>query len=114
MLEYLEKNPDRPEICNALGLLYVRKKQPEKALELFARSVELQPENIYYIYIYGIALNSMGESKEAIEVLKKGYAINPFDYNISYTLAAIFRELGDEENFQKYYDQVLWIQQGMN
>ena len=114
LIKYYEKNPDRAEICNALGLLYVRQQQPEKAMELFARSVELEPENTYYIYIYCVALNSMGNKEEAIEALKKGYEINPLDYNISYMLAAIYSGLGDEENFQKYYNQVQWIQQGAN
>jgi tetratricopeptide (TPR) repeat protein len=112
LTEFMTKHPDRAEISNALGLLYVRQKQSDKALELFARSLELEPENTYYIYIYGVALNSVGKREEAIKVLKKGYAINPFDINITYTLAAIYRESGDNENFQKFYDQVLWLQQG--
>ena len=114
LLDYRAKYPDRAEICNALGLLYVRQKQQDKALEMFAKSLDLEPENTYYIYIYGVALNSLGKKEEAIEVLEKGYAINPFDYNITYTLAAIFREMGNEENFQKYYNQVLWLQQEAN
>jgi Flp pilus assembly protein TadD len=112
LLAFRKKHPDRPEICNALGLLYIRQKKHEEALELFSRSVELEPQNTYYIYIYGVALNSVGKKKEAIEVLQRGFEINPFDYNIAYTLAAIYHEIGDEDNFQKYYKQVERLQQG--
>lgn len=114
LAEYANKYSERPEVYNALGLLYVRQKKSDEALVMFERSVQLAPENTYYIYVYGVALNSMGKSEEAVKVLEKGYEINPFDFNIAYSLAAIYNEMGDESNFQKFYNQVLFLQQDMN
>jgi tetratricopeptide (TPR) repeat protein len=110
----LKLNPDRPELYHALGLLYTRKGQTEKALEMFHRSVVLEPENTYYIYILGVALNSLSNSLEAIQVLEKGYEINPLDYNILYLLSAIYSDLGDMENFHKYYEPMVRLQKGLN
>ncbi len=114
LLNSLKINPDRPELYHALGLLYTRKGQTQKALEMFNKSVKLEPENTYYIYVLGVALNSLGNSKEAILILEKGYEINPFNYNILYTLSAIYRDLGDMDNFNKYYETMVKLQNEMN
>lgn len=81
-----------------------------KALEMIARSNELEPSNTYYIYVYGIALNSGGDSQHAIEILEKGYQINPLDYNILQALSSICRDIGNENQFQYYYAKMLKLQ----
>ncbi len=86
----------------------------QKALEMYAKSVELEPDNTYYIFVYGIALNSDGYSIEAIKILERGYQINPFNSNILHALSSISRDAGDDDKFHKYYGELVELKKQVN
>ncbi len=114
LLEMLGKNPDRHELYLALGLLYTRLGEAQKSILMLEQAHRLSPENTYYCYVYGIALNSQGHTQEALDVLLEGYNIDPYNYNILYSLAGIYRDTGDMRNFRFYYDELMKLQQTLN
>ena len=71
--------PDNPLLYQTLGYSYVRQKEIFKALPHFKKSADLNPTDSSFSYVYGIALQSSGQVKEALEVLIKSHKINPKD-----------------------------------
>jgi tetratricopeptide (TPR) repeat protein len=79
---------------HTIGLVLVRAKKPEAALVELARAADLDTENNRYVHVYAVALNSLGEPQKAIEVLEKAHETFPADYNISWALATMYRDVG--------------------
>ncbi|MEZ4287752.1 MAG: tetratricopeptide repeat protein [Polyangiales bacterium] len=73
---------DKALVHHALGLAYVRNKQPKNALEHMEKAYRLQPTNPRYGYVYAIALHDGGEKAAAIKVLNSVQKANPDDINI--------------------------------
>ena len=79
---------------HTMGLVLVRARKPEAALVELARAADLDTENSRYVHVYAVALNSLGEPQKAIEVLEKARETFPADYDISWTLATMYRDVG--------------------
>ena len=56
---------------------------------------ELAPENARYGYVYAIALNAAGQSRDAIALLQRTLQQHPADMDILVGLATIARDAGD-------------------
>ena len=76
---------------HALGLSMVRSGQPEAALTELRRAAELAPDNPRFVYVLGIALNSMDQQAEALRVLRDARARFDGDFEIAMVLATILR-----------------------
>ncbi|MFQ5547047.1 MAG: tetratricopeptide repeat protein [Woeseia sp.] len=77
---------------HALGLVLVRNEKPDAALVELARAVELEAGNPRFVYVYGVALNSLGRSRQAMAVLEKARESFPGDYDIGWALATMYRD----------------------
>ena len=73
----LERIPQAASLHFSLGLLQVRQKQMQQAMEPLARALELQPENQRYRYVFAVALNSAGQREKAFAVINEGLALAP-------------------------------------
>ena len=85
-----------------LGLLLIRRQEKEKALAYLRRAANLSPENPRYSYVYGIALNTLGKPAQAIAALEKALKSNPFDRDLLFSLAAIYRDRGALKMAREY------------
>ena len=90
----LELNADDPALRHSLGLLMVRSDRQGQALTELAAAAGLQPENSRFVYVYGVALNSLGQTENAIGVLLDAAERFPADFDIHWGLAAILRDAG--------------------
>ncbi len=79
---------------HTMGLVLVRAKKPEAAISELARAANLGTENSLYVHVYAVALNSLGEPHKAITVLEKARETFPADYDISWALATMYRDMG--------------------
>lgn len=82
---------------HAIGLFLVRAQDHERALVHIRTAAELDPSNVRYVYIYGIAANSLGRTDEAMEILGEAWGRFPDDFDIGYALATILRDNGELE-----------------
>ncbi len=57
LLKALEVNSNQAEIHHAYGLLLVREKRVNEAIEHFKIAEDLNPQDPRISYIYGVALN---------------------------------------------------------
>jgi len=92
LLEALKTVPRSAAAQHALGLLLVRTGQRRPALGHLARAAELEPDNSRHAYVYGVALNSLGESDQAIRVLEQALRSRPHDRDLLFALATIHRD----------------------
>lgn len=84
-----------PALHHALGLLLVREKRLPEALSELKRAFELGSDNPRYGYVYGIALNSVGNTIAAIEAWEQVLLKSPDDLPTLYALAPAVRDAGD-------------------
>ena len=92
----IEHVPEDASLYFALGLLQVRSQRLEAALAALQKAAELAPELSRYTYVYGVALNSGGQSTNALKVLTEGYKKNPRDQQIIFMVASIYRDQGNK------------------
>ncbi len=77
-----------------MGLLLVRQGQTEAGVDNLKLAAELEPENGRFTYVYGVALYSTGNQREAIQFLEEARKQNPFDRDILYGLVSYYGEMG--------------------
>ncbi len=104
-----EADPNDPEIYNLLGLIYLGRKDEEKALQYFTKALELDPK-------YSEALNNVGsvyllknQFDQAISYFKKALE-NPLyekPYIALTNLAYAYYRKGDRQKAIDYLDQAL-------
>ena len=85
-----------------LGLTLVRQGKIPAAVAELSRAAELAPEYPRYAYVYGIALNSVGESDRARIVLDDAYRRHPGDQLLLTALVTMSRDVGDWESALRY------------
>ena len=92
LLEALKTAPRSAATQHALGLLLVRTGERRAALGHLAQAAELEPDNSRHAYVYGVALNSLGESARAVRVLEQALSSRPHDRDLLFALATIQRD----------------------
>ena len=93
----LSLSPDAADLHHALGLLLVRLTDKTAALQELARAAKLAPDNARYAYVYAIGLNSAGEQREALAVLKAANVRQPYNLDVLSALISMQREAGNNK-----------------
>jgi len=90
--EGIELDPASAALHHSLGLLLVRTARRDEGLVELGRAVEIENGNARYLYVYAIALNSLGRADDAITLLTEGKEKFPADYNIHQSLVTVLRD----------------------
>ena len=88
---------DDPEILARLGDSYFVEKNYERAIELYERTLKLNPEDVDSYNDLGLSLHYTGQSNQAVEILKTGAAKAPTFQRIHLTLGFIQMQRGDKK-----------------
>ncbi len=107
--QVLEVSPDAADAHHALGLLLVRRGGINEAIEYLAEASNSQPRNERFGYIYGVALNSIGDSSNALLTLERSLGYNPNSRNLLMALATINRDSGALDAALRYTEALLAI-----
>lgn len=91
--EGLSRQPKAAALHYSLGLLQVRRKNLPAALASLKRATELAPDDARFAYVYAVALDSTGRTREARVVVEAGLKRVPGDPSLN-TLR--FRLAADE------------------
>jgi len=83
---------------HALGLTLVRGEKREAALIELGRAAELDAGNARYVYVFAVALNSLGEPNRAVAVLEDARDKFPANYDIAWALATMYRDMGRNDD----------------
>lgn len=106
LLEALNLEPDNAATVHALGLLKVRQGRQGAALELFGRAVQLDPRSSRYAYVYAVALDSMGDTKRAFQVLEGAHRRRPADREVLVALVDVARRQGDMRSALRHAEEL--------
>jgi Tfp pilus assembly protein PilF len=102
----LKAFPDDASLHHALGLNLVRTRRMPAALRALQRAAELAPEVPRYAYVYAVALDSTGESSQALRVLRASQQRHPADGETLQLLIDLLGRRGEEETAQGYARQL--------
>ncbi len=81
--------PGDPGIHHALGLTLVRQKRMREAILELQKAATLPPERAHYVYVYAVALDSLGQTDRALEVLAAAHGRHPGNREILSALASL-------------------------
>src|SRR6185369_9003980 len=79
-----------------------RRRDVPQAVSEFGRAATLAPENVQYAYVYGVALNSVGRTDEALKVLRAAYERQPGEPSLLQALATISRDAGRMDDARRW------------
>lgn len=105
--EGLDDRPDDAALRHTLGLLMVRGDRRDLALIELAAAANLQPDNPRFVYVYGIALNSLGNPELAIDVLTDAASRFPADFDIRWGLTTTLRDLGRRDEARVHAEEMV-------
>ena len=83
-----------------MGLLLIRQSQLDAAVGYLQRAAELDPVNVRYSYVYGVALWESGRQQEAVATLEAALTAHPGNRDLLSALASYYRQLGEEEKLR--------------
>jgi predicted Zn-dependent protease len=66
------------------------------------RAARLNPENARCVYVYAVALNSMGHPRQAVMVLQDAHNAHLNSVDILNALIAFHRDMGNQEHAAIY------------
>ncbi len=104
--------PNAAEPVHALGLLKIRQKQYQEAVNLLAKAAALQPSNVRYSYVYAVALNSTGQPDRAIAILQQAHERRPADRQVLMGLISFERDQGNLPTAIAYAKQLVELVPG--
>ncbi len=80
----------------------MREHRVDAALEELKQAATLDPKQVRYLYVYGVALHSSGRVEEGIETLEQALASFPDNTDLLTALAAFHRDKGDKAAAERY------------
>lgn len=92
---------------HAFGLFTVRRGDLRGALSYLQSAAEVDRDNVQYSYVYAIALNSSGNPRGAIGVLRANQSRHPTHVATLTALITINRDNGDSGEAVKYAKMLL-------
>lgn len=93
--EALARSPRDASLHHALGLMHVRQKRTDAALDELRQAVALDPGQARYAYVYAVALNSTGRRNDALAVLNDALLKHPNNLELLSAAFNFSREKGD-------------------
>ncbi len=90
----LKLDPKMALAHHAYGLFLVRNARLPEAMAALAKAADLAPDNPRLVYVYGVALNSVGQSAAALALLSKAQLTFPEYFDIGWALATMQRDAG--------------------
>ena len=103
----IAREPDHAEALNALGYtLADRTDRLQEALELVERALALEPDEFHIIDSMGWVLYRLGRHEEAIEYLRRSYALDQ-DPVVAAHLGEVLWVLGQQDEAREIWDSAL-------
>ena len=109
LLDAIAYIPENGALYHALGLLYARQKRFDEGLKYLEKSALIALEDPNLAYTYGIALNSTGNSQQALKVLDQAHQRYEYNETILQALATISRDNRLFDEAEKYTRKLLRI-----
>ena len=93
--EALKADPGNGDASHGLGLSLVRQKRLRDAIPELAKAAQRRPDVPRYAYVYGVALHETGDTRRALDVLKRAHERHPADREILVALVEYEAQAGN-------------------
>ena len=103
----LSEEPDHPQLCYLLALLYFEQGAQAEATKWFERTVELAPEAAPAHYNLGVIFFDQGEYSKAATAYEKAAKLCPEDEDIFFNLALTWKKMGNFDEALRCYQHIL-------
>jgi TolB-like protein/Tfp pilus assembly protein PilF len=90
-----------------LNLETETKKANQKALDVFRKHLDLNPDDSRALYLGAGALIRADESEEALQWVQRAVAIDPYDTAVQYNATCIYSLLGKIEEALDYFEKAI-------
>jgi len=107
LTHYVADDKANPEAWEALGCAYLRKGEYPSAETHLRAAQELAPDNASILRNLSVLLSRTGRGKESFHTLQRAHELNGSDYLTTYALALAYLGLGDRENAQSLFEEML-------
>ncbi|UPJ64326.1 multiheme c-type cytochrome [Bradyrhizobium sp. 191] len=104
--EALSKSGQNASLHHSLGLVLVRQKRANEALDELRQAAVLEPSQPRYAYVYAVGLHSSGRRDDALAVLRNSLLMHPNDRDTLSAALALSREKGDSASALGYAEQL--------
>ena len=104
--EGLARNPRAAVLHHSLGLALVRQKQIAEGLTELRIAAKLAPESGRFAYVYAVALNDAGQTREAMQVLAATLKREPYNRDVLSGLAYFTAQTGNRAQALVYVKQL--------
>jgi predicted CXXCH cytochrome family protein len=108
----LAMHPPNGDVHHALGLLLVREKRMPEAVSELAKAAEQSPENARYAYVYGVALDSVGQHGAARAFLEQAHERFTGDRDILSALVQFSLQAKDQAAAARWAQELHRLQGG--
>lgn len=99
---------DADELCN-LGNSYLRSNQPDKAIEIYKKVININPEHATAWSNFGVALQNSHQLDLAIGALEKATSINPEYANAWHNLGNAYFLIQQKDKAAEAFQQAIRI-----
>ncbi len=103
----VKRFPTDADILHALGLLEIRRKNYDAALEFLKSASAYASDNIQYRYIYAVALHDLGQAERSIKELEAALNLSAYSSNILLALVAYSLELEQYPQAKTYSERLV-------
>jgi tetratricopeptide (TPR) repeat protein len=105
--EFRQSHESSSAVWYAFGFLHYLKNEDPKAEKLFRRATELDPENGLAWNNWAASLSNGKRYQEAVEKVRIAIRTNPKEVMFFINLKKIYKELGEEQRFEKEFNETL-------
>lgn len=106
--EHVALAPDDPEFNGILGNLLLKDKgDPEKAMEVYRRCLELDPDNWAFMNDFAICCRELGDYDQAEHWYREALARQSELQSVNFNFGTFLLSLGRTEEARKHLDKVL-------
>ena len=106
-LKVVELRPTFSDAYKNLSIIYMKKKDFNKALLYAQKANEYNPEDYQPYYILSSILINQNRNEEVIEILKKGLKIKPDHSNMNANIGGAYFELKDYDKALYYLNKAI-------
>jgi len=103
--ELLEWEPNQVDVLLNLGMLYYTTNRYQQALDLLAKSIQLEPAKAIQHYSIGLVLEKIGAIPQAIQAYQQAIALEPQSINAYNNLGNILLATGELEQAEAIYQK---------
>jgi tetratricopeptide (TPR) repeat protein len=107
--EVLAALPRQPDALHLSGVIALQKNNPERAVELIQKAIEVSPRNADFHFNCGNAFLQLNQPDAAVHSYDKAIAIRPNGAEVHYNKAVALKNLNRLEAALQSYDQAIRI-----